>query len=43
MTLDENRGSGPVAERHRVDADILERYLRRHVDGFAGTLTLEQF
>ena len=23
MTLDENRGSGPVAERHRVDADTL--------------------
>ena len=43
MAKDENRGSGPVAERHQVDVATLERYLRQHVDGFAGPLTLEQF
>ena len=43
MAEDENRGSGPVAERHRVDAQILQRYLCEHIDGFAGPLTIEQF
>ncbi len=43
MALDENRGSGPVADRHRFDVGALEAYLRQHVDGFAGPLTVEQF
>ncbi len=43
MAQDENRGSGPVAERHQVDVATLEQYLRQHVEGFSGPLTLEQF
>ena len=43
MAVDENRGSGPVAERHRFDIGALEAYLREHVEGFAGPLTVEQF
>jgi len=36
-------GTMPVAERHRVDAAALARYLRANVDGFAGELAVEQF
>jgi aminoglycoside phosphotransferase (APT) family kinase protein len=43
MATDENRGSGPVAERHRFEIGALEAYLREHVEGFAGPLTVEQF
>src|SRR4051812_13320664 len=36
-------GTMPVQERHRFDAAALERWLRAHVDGFAGPLSVEQF
>lgn len=36
-------GTRPVNERQRVDRDALAAWLARHVDGFAGPLTLEQF
>jgi aminoglycoside phosphotransferase (APT) family kinase protein len=36
-------GTMPVQERHRFDLAKLERYLREHVAGFSGPLTVEQF
>jgi aminoglycoside phosphotransferase (APT) family kinase protein len=36
-------GTMPVQERHRFDVASLERYLRQHVEGFAGPLEVEQF
>ena len=36
-------GTMPVQERHSFDVSALENYLRRHVEGFSGTLELEQF
>jgi len=36
-------GTMPVQERHRFDEAVLERYLRAHVPGFSGALTIEQF
>ena len=36
-------GTMPVAERQRFDVGALETYLRSHVDGFAGPITIEQF
>ncbi len=36
-------GTQPVAERQRFAVDRFEAYLARHVDGFAGPLTVEQF
>ncbi|MFT4068643.1 phosphotransferase [Paraburkholderia sp.] len=36
-------GTRPVNERQRFDTDTLAAWLARHVDGFAGPLTLEQF
>jgi aminoglycoside phosphotransferase (APT) family kinase protein len=36
-------GTRPVNERQRFDSDALAAWLTRHVDGFAGPLTLEQF
>ncbi|NIF77920.1 phosphotransferase [Paraburkholderia sp. Cy-641] len=36
-------GTRPVNERQRFDNDALAAWLTRHVDGFAGPLTLEQF
>jgi Phosphotransferase enzyme family len=36
-------GTRPVSERQRFDSDALVAWLTRHVDGFAGPLTLEQF
>jgi aminoglycoside phosphotransferase (APT) family kinase protein len=39
------QGTMPVADAQRFDVAALERYLRRHVDGFttAGPLVVEQF
>jgi aminoglycoside phosphotransferase (APT) family kinase protein len=37
------QGTRPVAEAHRFDVATLERYLRQHVEGFSGSLTVEQF
>ena len=36
-------GTMPVQERHRFDTGILEHYLREHVEGFSGRLSVEQF
>jgi len=36
-------GTMPVQERHRFDVAALERYLRGHVEGFSGPLSVEQF
>ncbi|MFL9964402.1 phosphotransferase [Paraburkholderia sediminicola] len=36
-------GTRPVNEQQRFDSDALSAWLTRHVDGFAGPLTLEQF
>ena len=32
-----------VREQHRFDTAALERYMREHVDGFSGSLTVQQF
>ena len=36
-------GTMPVQARHRFDFGALERWLRGHVDGFSGTLSVEQY
>jgi len=36
-------GTRPVAEAHRFDAAALERFMREHVPGFRGPLSVEQF
>lgn len=36
-------GTMAVAERQRFDVDALAAYLRDHIDGFAGPVTVEQF
>ena len=36
-------GTKEVAERLRFDVDRLEAYMRGHVGGFAGPITLSQF
>ena len=36
-------GTMPVAERQRFDVAALESYLRSHIDGFDGPLSVEQF
>jgi len=36
-------GTMPVTERHRFDITSLERYLRGHMEGFSGSLEVEQF
>lgn len=36
-------GLGEVAEAHRFDVGALERYMERHVEGFAGPLAVQQF
>ena len=36
-------GTRPVAEAHRFDVAALERYMRENVEGFSGTLAVEQF
>lgn len=36
-------GTRPVTEQHRFDVAALEAYLREHVEGFAGPLSVEQF
>ncbi|TAG48795.1 MAG: phosphotransferase family protein [Betaproteobacteria bacterium] len=48
MSQDINRselftGTMAVAEKQRFDIAALESYLRAHVEGFAGPLTVEQF
>src|SRR3972149_10461788 len=41
--MDHFIGTMPVAEKQRFDVVRLEDYLRAHVDGFSGTLEVEQF
>ena len=36
-------GTMPVQEKHRFDVTALERYMRTHVEGFDGSLGVEQF
>ena len=36
-------GTMQVQEKHRFDTAKLQHYLREHVDGFSGELTVEQF
>ncbi len=36
-------GTKPVAEQHAFDVGALQAYLERHLDGFRGPLTVEQF
>ncbi len=36
-------GTMPIQEKHRFDTAALERYMRANVDGFGGSLTVEQF
>ncbi len=36
-------GTMPVQDKHRFDTATLERYMRENVDGFSGSLTVEQF
>ena len=38
-----NSGTRPVAESHRFDIAALQSHLERHLPGFAGPLTVEQF
>lgn len=40
---DKFMGTRPVSERHAFDTDRLADWLRAHVEGFAGELTVEQF
>jgi len=37
------QGTRPVADAHRFDVAALEKYLREHVEGLSGPLTVEQF
>ena len=36
-------GTQPVASKHRFDEAALERYLKRHLDGFEGPLIVREF
>ncbi|MCA3209703.1 MAG: phosphotransferase family protein, partial [Cupriavidus sp.] len=36
-------GTRPVADQQRFDVGALEAWMREHVEGFAGPLTVEQF
>lgn len=36
-------GTRPVADQQRFDVGALETWMRQHVEGFAGPLTVEQF
>jgi aminoglycoside phosphotransferase (APT) family kinase protein len=36
-------GTKPVSERQKFDVGALQVYMREHVDGFSGDLTVEQF
>lgn len=36
-------GTRPVADQQRFDVGALENWMRQHVEGFAGPLTVEQF
>jgi aminoglycoside phosphotransferase (APT) family kinase protein len=40
---EEFMGTKPVSERQKFDLSALQEYMGRHVDGFSGALTIEQF
>src|SRR3979411_3142005 len=40
---EEFMGTKPVSERQKFDLSELQEYMGRHVDGFSGALTIEQF
>jgi len=41
--IEANAGTKPVAASHAFDVAALERHLARHLEGFEGPLTVEQF
>ncbi|HEV8438649.1 MAG TPA: phosphotransferase [Methylomirabilota bacterium] len=41
--VDSTAGTGEVRDVHRFDVPTLERYMRDHVPGFSGRLTVRQF
>ena len=41
--MEAQTGTRPVAEQHRFDTAALETYLRQHLPGFEGPLSVEQF
>src|SRR6202171_517224 len=43
MSFEAYQGTRPVAEAHRFDIAALERFMRERVEGFAGTLAVQQF
>ena len=40
---EEFMGTKPVAERQKFDIGALQDYMRQHVEGFSGELSVEQF
>ena len=40
---EEFMGTMPVSERQKFDVEALQDYMRTHVEGFSGTLAIEQF
>ncbi len=42
-TMEANTGTRPVAASHAFDTDALAAYLRAHLPGFEGPLSVEQF
>lgn len=40
---EEFMGTKPVAERQKFDTGAMQEYMRRHIDGFSGELSVEQF
>lgn len=43
MRADQNTGTMPVQERHQIDVAALQKYMEENVEGFSGTLTVEEF
>lgn len=41
--FEEFMGTMPVSERQKFDTGALQAYMRQHVEGFSGELSLEQF
>src|SRR3954454_4950559 len=40
---EEFMGTKPVSERQKIDLGVLREYMKQHVDGFSGELSIEQF
>ena len=40
---EEFMGTKPVAERQKFDTGALQDYMRQHVEGYSGELSVEQF